>query len=93
MKRKRPLTWLEMAAAIVCLALPVWPLTRWCSGRPLGFDCEAWLILGVNVFLPFGLLALACSIWSMRSDSWAPHLVFAAGCLAVMGFFAFVAAQ
>jgi hypothetical protein len=90
MKRKGLLTWLEMAVAIVCLAVPAWPLTGQCRGRTLGHDCEAWLILGVNVFLPFGLLALACSIWSMRSDSWAPHLVFAAGCLAVMGFFAYL---
>lgn len=92
MKRKRLFTWLEMAVAIVCLALFVWPLTGACAGRPLGLDCEAWSIFGVNIFLPFGALALACSIWSFRTDSRAPHLVFAAGGLAVVGFFLYLAA-
>lgn len=79
--QRRVLTWVELGIAVACLAVAAWPLSGLCSGRPLGHDCESWLIFGVNLFAPLGVVALACGLWSLRTRSPAPHLVLGAACL------------
>jgi len=76
----------EMIIAIACFAVAIWPLSGLCSGRPLAQDCESWFIFGVNFFGPFGLLALVCSVWSIKTSSLAPHIVLGGGLLALTTF-------
>lgn len=72
--RSRVMRGAVLGLAFLFLTVAVWPLTSLCSGRPLGRDCESWLIFGVNLFGPFGLVALFCWAWSARTASLAPHV-------------------
>lgn len=72
---RRVLAWLEIGLAVASFGLAAWPRSGFCAGRPLGHDCESWFIFGLNLFAPFGLVALGCGLWSLRTRSPAPHLV------------------
>lgn len=76
---------IEVASGALGIASVTWPLSRYCSGRPLGHSCEAWFILGVNLFAPIGAVALICAVWTLRSSSRAPHVVLTATAVAVVG--------
>lgn len=54
------LSWMELLLSVIFLLVPVWVLSGGCEGRPYGYDCEAWLIFGVNLFFPVGSLGLVC---------------------------------
>ena len=88
---RRALTWTEIGVATACLALTAWPRTSLCAGRPLGYDCESWFIIGVNLFGPFGVVALACGLWSLRTRSLAPHLLLGAASLVLLTRFVLIA--
>ena len=77
-----------MALGAVGIASVTWPPSRFCSGWPFGHNCEAWFILGVNIFAPIGAVALVCAAWTLRSPSRAPHIVLGATVVAVVGRFA-----
>jgi hypothetical protein len=64
------LAWGELLVSILFLALPFWALSGFCAGRPFGYDCESWLIFGVNFLAPVGLVALVCAAWSLIRRSW-----------------------
>ena len=78
------LAWTELSISIALLALFVWPLSGYCSGRPMGFDCESWLIFGVNLFAPLGVMAFITSIWALKSRTWKSQYVLLAGFATVM---------
>lgn len=80
------LSWVELLLSISLLLVALWAGLRICEGRPYSYDCEAWFILGVNLFLPVGSLGLVCSVWSLKRGSWCPQYGFVAGCLAVMAY-------
>ena len=82
----RPLAWIELFASIFLLALVVWPVSGFCSGRVLGLDCEAWFIFGVNLFGPLGLLALGGAVWSLKYNSWLSQCALLLGVLVVVGY-------
>lgn len=82
----RILACLEIVAAIIFLALAVWPFSEYCSGRFLGLDCESRAIFGVNMFGPLGILGLICSAWSLNSKSAMPQYILLFGLLAIMGY-------
>ena len=82
----RGLAWVELLLSLPLLGLVFWPLSRWCTGRPLGFDCESWLIFAVNGFGPVGLLALVCSAWTIAKPGVIPQYVLLAGLLAVLAW-------
>ena len=86
----RIMAWFELALSILFLTVVVWalPASGLCSGRPFGFDCESWLIFGVNIFAPLGFFALICSIWSLVKKSLVPQylLVFGCGMLMIYWF-------
>jgi hypothetical protein len=75
----RYLAWAELSISIALLSLAVWPLTGFCSGRPMGFDCESWFIFGVNIFAPLGIVGFISSIWGLKKRTWKSQYVLAAG--------------
>jgi hypothetical protein len=54
----------------------------------MGNDCETWFIFGVNMFGPVGLMALACSVWSLTTGSRIAQYALLVGTLAVLGYWA-----
>jgi hypothetical protein len=82
----RTLAWLEIVAAMVLLTVAVWPFSGYCSGRFMGMDCESRAIFGVLMFGPLGILALACSTWTLISKSVTPQYVLIFGTLAVVAY-------
>ena len=82
----RILGWVELLVSIPFLVLPVWSISSFCSGRVLGNDCESWFIVGVNVFGPLGLLALVCSIWTLKMKLALPQYILALGVTSVLVF-------
>jgi hypothetical protein len=89
----RKLSGLAFVAGLVLLGLAYWPISGFCAGRPMGNDCETWFIFGVNMFGPIGLLALACSVWSLKTGSWIPHYALIVGTLVVLGYWGIFALQ
>lgn len=91
----RVLSWIELLVSIPLLLIVPWSLSRACTGRPIGFDCEAWAIFGINMFGPIGLLMLIGSAWSLKSEAWAAQYIIVVGCAAVGAwwFFAYINTQ
>lgn len=85
--QRNVLVWLEVVIAILGIASVVWPLSRFCSGWPFGHSCEAWMILGVNLFAPFGIVSLICAVWTARTQSRMPHVVLGAAFVVLVGRF------
>lgn len=79
----RFLSWIELLSSIPLLLIVPWSLSKACTGRPLGFDCESWAIFGINIFGPIGLLMLVGSAWSLKSDAWIAQNIIVMGCAAV----------
>lgn len=77
---------IELLLSVLLLLVPIWAGLGICEGRPYSFDCEAWLILGVNIFFPVGSLGLIYSVWSLKRESWRPQYGLFLGCLAVMAY-------
>jgi len=80
------LSWIELLLSLPLLLVPIWAGLGICKGRPSGYDCESWLIFGLNIFLPIGSLGLICSVWSLKRGSWRPQYGLVAGVLAVMAY-------
>jgi hypothetical protein len=80
----RIMGWVELLASILFLSLTAWSVSSFCSGRVLGNDCESWFILGVNIFGPLGLLALACSIWTLKIELAIPQYILVLGATTVI---------
>ena len=82
----RLLAWLEIVASIVLFALTAWPFSGFCSGRFIGLDCESQAIFGVNMFGPMAILALSCSVWSLKSKSVMPQYILVFGIVLIMAY-------
>lgn len=82
----RTLARIELVAGILLLLLAIWPLSGFCSGRPLGNDCESWFIFGVNLFGPAGLLAIVCALWTLRRGSQLPQYLLLGGWVGLVGY-------
>lgn len=82
----KALAWTEMVLASFCVAMFLWPLSGFCSGRYAGHDCESWFIFGVNLFLPLGLLVFVGASWSLAKRSWAPQYFILFGSVLVMAY-------
>lgn len=80
----RILALLELIASVVLLALAVWPFSDYCSGRFMGLDCESRPIFGINIFGPLGIVALVCSIWSLKNNSVKPQFLLLVTPFAIM---------
>lgn len=78
------LAWIELVISIVLLLLTIWPFSDYCSGRPLGFDCESWAIFGVNLFAHLGLLGLVSSIFYLTKKIVMPQYVLLLGIVLLM---------
>jgi hypothetical protein len=78
--------WLELFISLLLLVLAFWPMSEFCSGRPLGHDCESWFIFGVNIFGPIGASALVCSFWSLKINKLTPQYFLLFTCSIVLIF-------
>jgi hypothetical protein len=67
------LSWIELLLSASLLLVALWAMLGICDGCPYSYDCEVWLIFGVNLFFPVGALGLVCSIWSLKRESWRPQ--------------------
>jgi hypothetical protein len=80
----RIVAWLEISASLVLLGIAVWFFAGFCSGRFMGLDCESRAIFGVNMFGPIGVLALICSVWSLKTKSVVSQLILAFSVFSIM---------
>lgn len=81
---RRSIIWIELAIALVFLALAIKPFLAVCSGRIVGLDCESQAIFAVNLFAPIGLAALAAAILTWRRSGRAVHLMLLIAISAVL---------
>ena len=82
----RILAWLEIVIAMMLLTVAFWPFSGFCSGRFMSLDCESRAIFGVLMFGPLGILALACSTWSLVSKSARPQYVLIFGVVIIVAY-------
>lgn len=82
----RIVVWAELLISILALAVVVWPVSGFCRGRLFGFDCESWLIFGVNIFAPVGLFGLICSIWFLNTRSLVSQYILLSGCMVILAW-------
>lgn len=78
------LIWLEIVLSVILLAFAVWPFSGYCSGKFMSLDCESQAIFSINMFGPFGVLCLICSLWSLNGKSVFPQYFLLFGFAVIM---------